>query len=50
MIRQAAESTLSYASTGDQQSVALQMRGLVDDNVSDPYQQRRLPARPGRLT
>jgi hypothetical protein len=38
MIRQAAESTLSYASTGDQQSVALQMRGLVDDNVSDPYQ------------
>jgi hypothetical protein len=37
MIRQAAESTLSYASTGDQQSVALQMRGLVDDNVSDPY-------------
>jgi hypothetical protein len=39
MIRQAAESTLSYASTGDQQSVALQMRGLVDDNVTDPYQQ-----------
>jgi hypothetical protein len=38
MIRQAAESTLSYASTGDQQSVALQMRGLIDDNVSDPYQ------------
>jgi hypothetical protein len=38
MIRQAAESTLSYASTGDQQSVALQMRGLVDDSVSDPYQ------------
>jgi hypothetical protein len=38
MIRQAAESTLSYASTGDQQTVALQMRGLVDDNVSDQYQ------------
>jgi hypothetical protein len=38
MIRQAAESTLSYAATGDQQSVALQMRGLVDDNISDPYQ------------
>jgi len=38
MIRQAAEATLNYASTGDQQSVALQMRGLVDDNVSDPYQ------------
>jgi hypothetical protein len=38
MIRQAAESTLSYASTGDQQSVALQMRALVDDNVSDPFQ------------
>lgn len=38
MIRQAAESTLSYASTGDQQSVALQMRGLVDDNVADPFQ------------
>jgi hypothetical protein len=38
MIRQAAESSLSYASTGDQQSVALQMRGLVDDNVSDPYE------------
>jgi hypothetical protein len=37
MIRQAAESTLSYASTGDQQSVALQMRALIDDNVSDPY-------------
>src|SRR4051812_5793680 len=38
MIRQAAESTLDYASTGDQQAVALQMRGLVDDNVADPYQ------------
>jgi hypothetical protein len=38
MIRQAAESSLGYASTGDQQSVALQMRGLVDDNVSDQYQ------------
>lgn len=38
MIRQSAESTLSYASTGDQQSVALQMRGLVDDNVADPFQ------------
>jgi hypothetical protein len=38
MIRQAAESTLSYASSGDQQSVALQMRGLVDDNVADQYQ------------
>jgi hypothetical protein len=38
MIRQAAESTLGYASTGDQQAVALQMRGLVDDNVADPYQ------------
>jgi hypothetical protein len=38
MIRQAAESTLTYASTGDQQTVALQMRGLVDDNVSDPYE------------
>jgi hypothetical protein len=38
MIRQAAEATLGYASTGDQQSVALQMRGLVDDNVADPYQ------------
>lgn len=38
MIRQAAEATMSYASTGDQQSTALQMRGLVDDNVSDPYQ------------
>lgn len=39
MIRQAAESTLPYTSTGDQQSVALQMRALLDDNVSDPYQQ-----------
>jgi hypothetical protein len=39
MIRQAAESTLSYASTGDQQSVALQMRALVDDNVADQYEQ-----------
>jgi hypothetical protein len=39
MIRQAAESSTSYASTGDQQSVALQMRALLDDNVSDPYQQ-----------
>jgi hypothetical protein len=38
MIRQAAESTFGYASTGDQQSVALQMRALVDDNISDPYQ------------
>jgi len=38
MIRQAAESTLTYQSTGDQQTVALQMRALVDDNVSDPYQ------------
>jgi hypothetical protein len=38
MIRQAAESTLGYASTGDQQSVALQMRGLVDDTVADQYQ------------
>lgn len=38
MIRQAAEATLNYASTGDQQSVALQMRGLIDDNVTDPYQ------------
>jgi hypothetical protein len=38
MIRQAAESTLTYASTGDQQSAPLQMRGLVDDNVADPYQ------------
>lgn len=37
-IRIAAETSMSYASTGDQQSVALQMRGLVDDNVSDPYQ------------
>jgi hypothetical protein len=39
MIRQAAESTLSYASTGDQQSIALQMRALVDDNVTDQYEQ-----------
>src|SRR3954471_19931139 len=38
MIRQAAESTLPYASTGDQQSVALQMRALVDDTVADQYQ------------
>ena len=38
MIRQAAESSLGYASTGDQQSVALQMRGLLDDNVQDPYE------------
>jgi hypothetical protein len=38
MIRVAAESTTPYASTGDQQSVALSMRGLVDDNVSDQYQ------------
>jgi hypothetical protein len=38
MIRQAAETSLGYASTGDQQTVALQMRGLVDDNVTDPYQ------------
>lgn len=38
MIRQAAESTLTYQTTGDQQTVALQMRALVDDNVSDPYQ------------
>jgi hypothetical protein len=37
MIRVAAESTLSYASTGDQQAVAFSMRGLVDDNVSDQY-------------
>lgn len=36
-IRQAAESTLTYQSTGDQQSVAFQMRGLVDDNIVDPY-------------
>jgi hypothetical protein len=38
MIRQAAETSLGYASTGDQQTVALQMRGLVDDNVTDPFQ------------
>jgi hypothetical protein len=38
MIRQAAESTLGYAATGDQQSVAFNMRALRDDNVSDPYQ------------
>lgn len=37
-IRQAAESSFSYASTGDQQTVALQMRALVDDNVADQYQ------------
>lgn len=37
MIRQAAESTLTYTATGDQQSVALQMRGLADDNITDPY-------------
>jgi hypothetical protein len=37
-IRTAAESSLGYASTGDQQSVALAMRGLVDDNISDPFQ------------
>jgi hypothetical protein len=37
MIRQAAESTLTYQSTGDQQSVALQMRALSDDVVADPY-------------
>lgn len=36
-IRQAAESTLTYQSTGDQQSVAFQMRALVDDNIVDPY-------------
>jgi hypothetical protein len=38
MIRQAAETSQAYASTGDQQTVALAMRGLVDDNVTDPYQ------------
>jgi hypothetical protein len=37
MIRQAAESSLPYASTGDQQSVALQMRALIDDVVADPF-------------
>jgi hypothetical protein len=38
MIRTAAESSLAYASTGDQQSVAVSMRALPDENVSDPYQ------------
>lgn len=37
MIRQAAESMLTYQSTGDQQSVAFQMRALVDDNITDLY-------------
>lgn len=37
MIKQAAESSLAYASTGDQQSVAVSLRGLVDDNIADPY-------------
>lgn len=37
MIRQAAESTLTYTSTGDQQAVALQMRALTDDNITDPF-------------
>lgn len=37
-IRTAAETSLGYASTGDQQSAAMAMRGLVDDNVADPFQ------------